>query len=61
MARGKQRKDGMDDIARGNVGTGDQDNFDVSPNDKVAVGAGRMSSGDVKEPKGKTERKTTRP
>ena len=61
MARNDKRKGGMDDIERGNVGTGDQDNFDVSPSDKVAVGAGRMSPGNVKEEKGKSPRKTTRP
>jgi hypothetical protein len=51
MARSNQRKGGTDDIERGNVGTGDQDNFDVHPTDKVAVGAGQPRSDTRSAPK----------
>ena len=41
---------GMDDIARGNVGTGDQGPADVYPEDPITVHTGELPVGEVAPP-----------
>jgi hypothetical protein len=42
MAEHQKKQDGMDDIRRGNVGTGDQNSGDVRPDEKVTKHTGEM-------------------
>lgn len=38
----RKKMDGMDDIRRGNIGTGDQNSGDVRPDEKVDQHTGEM-------------------
>lgn len=51
-------KSGMDDIKRGNVGTGDQGPGDVSPNEKVGASTGQIPKGTGDEKKDQGGRKS---
>jgi hypothetical protein len=48
-AMAQDKKAGMDDIERGNVGTGDQGPGDVSPHEKVGAATGQMPQGGEKK------------